>query len=187
VLPYREDWLMGYTTEFDGTISISPPLNAQEIAYLRQFAASRRMGRVSGPYVVDGAHPLLPHQDPDVLDHNEPPAGQPGLWCQWEPTQDGAALRWNGVEKFYYSVEWMTYLIDTFLKPGAVLESELASPVPGHHYPDEFRHFTFDHELNGVVDAQGEVDDDRWLLVVAGNTVAVIPAVFTELPRGAGP
>ena len=30
---------MGYTTEFDGGVSISPPLNAREIAYLRKFAA----------------------------------------------------------------------------------------------------------------------------------------------------
>jgi hypothetical protein len=32
---------MGYTTEFAGSVSISPPLNAHEIAYLRKFAASR--------------------------------------------------------------------------------------------------------------------------------------------------
>jgi protein tyrosine phosphatase (PTP) superfamily phosphohydrolase (DUF442 family) len=32
----------GHTTEFDGSVSISPPLNAHEIAYLRKFAASGR-------------------------------------------------------------------------------------------------------------------------------------------------
>ena len=36
---------MGYTTEFEGSVSISPPLNAHEISYLRKFAASRRMDR----------------------------------------------------------------------------------------------------------------------------------------------
>lgn len=54
--------------------------------------------------------------------------GQPGLRCQWEPTEDGTAIKWNGEEKFYKSPEWMTYLIDTFLKPAAALASELASP-----------------------------------------------------------
>jgi hypothetical protein len=39
---------MGYTTEFDGSVSISPPLNAHEIAYLRKFAASRRMAVLRG-------------------------------------------------------------------------------------------------------------------------------------------
>ena len=65
----------------------------------------------------------------------------------------------------------MTYLIDLFLKPGAVVASELANLVPGRHYSAEFWHFTFDHELNGVIDAQGEDDDDRWRLVVTGNAV----------------
>jgi hypothetical protein len=79
-------------------------------------------------------------------------------------------------EKFYNSEERMTYLIDLFLKPDAMLASELANPVPGRHYSAEFRHFTFDHELNGVIDAQGEDDDDRWRLVVTGNTVTSVRA-----------
>jgi hypothetical protein len=167
---------MGYTTEFDGSVSISPPLNAHEIAYLRKFAASRRMDRARGPYFVDGSGPFGQGHDDDIRDFNKPPGGQPGLWCRWEPTKDGTAITWSGVEKFYNSEEWMTYLIDLFLKPGAVLASELANPVPGRHYSAEFRRFTFDHELNGVIDAQGEDDDDRWRLVVTGNTVTSIRA-----------
>jgi hypothetical protein len=53
---------------------------------------------------------------------------------------------------------------------------ELANPVPGRHYSAELRHFTFDHELNGVIDAQGEDDDDRSLLVVTRNTVTSVRA-----------
>ena len=49
---------MGYTTEFEGSVSISPPLNAHEIAYLRKFAASRRTARARGPYFVDGSGPF---------------------------------------------------------------------------------------------------------------------------------
>ena len=48
---------MGYTTEFEGSVGISPPLNAHEIAYLRKSAASRRMDRTRGPYFVDGSGP----------------------------------------------------------------------------------------------------------------------------------
>ena len=92
---------MGYTTEFDGSVSISPPLNAHEIAYLRKFAASRRMDRARGPYFVDGSGPFGQGHDDDIRDFNKPPAGQPGLWCWWEPTKDGTAIKWNGVEKFY--------------------------------------------------------------------------------------
>ena len=61
------------------------------------------------------------------------------------------------MEKFYNSEEWMTYLIDLFLKPGAVIATELANPVPGRHYSAEFWHFTFDHELNGVIDARAKM------------------------------
>jgi len=167
---------MGYTTEFDGRVSVSPPLNRHEIVYLLKFAATRRMDRTRGPYFVDGSGPFGQGRDDDIQNFNQPPTGQPGLWCQWEPTEDGTAIRWNGEEKFYDSADWMTYVIDTFLKPGAVLASELASPEPGHHYPEEFRHFTFDHELNGVIDARGEDDDDQWQLVVTRNTVTSVRA-----------
>jgi hypothetical protein len=173
---------MGYTTEFDGWVTVSPPLNAHEIAYLRRFATSRRMDRTRGPYFVDGSGPFGQGRDDDIEDFNQPPAGQPGLWCQWEPTDDGTAIGWNGEEKFYKSAEWMTYLIDTFLKPGAVLASELASPVPGRHYSEEFGHFTFDHELNGVIYARGEIDDDQWQLVVTGNTVTTVWADLPLIP-----
>jgi hypothetical protein len=83
---------MGYTTEFDGSVSISPPLNAHEIAYLRKFAASRRMDRARGPYFVDGSGPFGQGHDDDIRDFNKLPAGQPGLWCWWEPTKDGTAI-----------------------------------------------------------------------------------------------
>jgi hypothetical protein len=86
---------MGYTTEFDGSVSISPPLNAHEIAYLRKFAASRRMDRARGPYFVDGSGPF------------------------------------------------------------------------GQGHDDDIRDF---------IDAQGQDDDDRWRLVVTGNTVTSIRA-----------
>ena len=68
---------MGYTTEFEGSVSISPPLNAHEIAYLRKFAASRRMDRAHGPYFVDGSGPFGQGHDDDIRDFNKPPAGQP--------------------------------------------------------------------------------------------------------------
>jgi hypothetical protein len=57
---------MGYTTEFDGSVSISPPLNAHEIAYVRKFAASRRMDRARGPYFVDGSGPFGQGHDDDI-------------------------------------------------------------------------------------------------------------------------
>lgn len=164
---------MGYSTDFDGQVTVTPPLNAHEIAYLKQFSESRRMLRVSGPYGVDGEGFAGQDITADVRDNNSPPAEQPSLWCGWEPSEEGDAIRWNGAEKFHDGDEWMRYLISTFLCPQATVQGELANPVPGRAYPPEFSHFTFDHEVNGVIDAQGEDPEDRWCLVVTANVVTV--------------
>jgi hypothetical protein len=136
---------MGYTTEFSGTVSVVPPLNAAEVAYLRRFSVARH----------DGGEPGMPPRS---------------YYCQWVPTEDGAGLEWDQVEKFYDSVEWMAYLIDHLLRPGAV--ASLAGDP-------QFAGFTFDHVLNGVIDADGEARNDRWRLVVNDNVVRRIDAVIT--------
>jgi hypothetical protein len=79
---------MGYTTEFDGSVSISPPLNADEIAYLRKFAASRRMDRARGPYFVDGSGPFGQGPDGDIRNFNQAqmqpePGASPPLLQSW--------------------------------------------------------------------------------------------------------
>ncbi|WP_229929242.1 hypothetical protein [Kitasatospora xanthocidica] len=160
---------MGYTTEFTGRIAVDPPLNEQEIAYLRKFAGTRRMDRANGPYYVDGTGFAGQGHDADIRAFNEPPAGQPGLWCKWEPTDDGAAIEWNGQEKFYGAPEWMAYLVDHFLKPGGHARGEAG-----------FEAFTFDHVLNGVIDAQGEEPWDTWQLTVRDNAVSASEPVDPE-------
>lgn len=161
---------MGYTTEFTGQIKVDPPLSPAEITYLKRFADTRRMHRDNGPYFTGSGFAGQNHDD-DILNYNAHGPEQPGLWCKWVPTEDGTAIEWNGVEKFYDSVEWMRYLIQTFLEKGAAVQVELAAPVAGRFYPDEFKSFTFNHVLNGVIEAQGEDPDDRWVLVVDNNEV----------------
>lgn len=165
---------MGYSTKFAGRIAIVPPLNPQEIAYLRKFAGTRRMHRERGPYFVDGTGYAGQGHDPDIIDFNEPGDGQPGLWCHWVPTDDGAGLEWDGGEKFYYATDWMQYLIDHFLKSGAVAQEHMRSAAMSH-IPDGFASFTFDHVLNGVVAAQGEEPEDQWQLTVENNQVTDSP------------
>lgn len=149
---------MGYTTEFKGRIEIEPPLSPAEIAYLTKFSDTRRMERKNGPYYCGTGYGGQDNE-PDIINYNGPPEGQPGLWCQWVPTEDGTALEWNGAEKFYNSAEWMAYLIDHFLKPGAIGKNADGSVVFG------------DHICNGTILAQGEDIEDRWLLSVDGNMV----------------
>lgn len=153
---------MGYTTEFSGRIEISPPLDQNEIDFINKFSGSRRMARKSGPYTVVDDGNFGQTRSDDIIDYNRPPEGQPGLWCQWVPTDDGTALEWDGSEKFYNSEEWMTYLIDHFLRPAAIAQVELPF-------------LQANHTLNGVIKAQGEEMDDRWKLVVTDNVVTTQP------------
>lgn len=157
---------MGYTTTFTGEIRIDPPLNDAERSYLRKFCGSRRIQRPGGPYALDSAD-----DDRRDIDQSEPPLGQPGLYCRWTPSDDGTALLWDGMEKFYRSSEWMQYLIDTFLRPGASLRTEMRVTGADHH-PPEFGMFTFDHVLNGTVVAHGQ-DGAVWRIEVLDNEVAV--------------
>ncbi|WP_017593775.1 hypothetical protein [Nocardiopsis potens] len=173
---------MGYTTVFSGQVAVTPPLNEHEIAYLTKFSRTRRVDRENGPYYVEdasgggtrdasgyatrGASSRVTERAADVRDADRPPEGQPELWCQWVPTEDGAAIVWDEVEKFYGAEEWMRYLIDHFLKPGARAQAD-PGPVP----PAEFARFTFDHSVSGVIEAEGEDFEDRWRLVVEDNRV----------------
>lgn len=158
---------MGYTTEFEGQIEIVPPLPFGLITYINDFCNVRHMKRDSkklinqfggnmgfgGNYGVDGEFFIggkgFAGQDNDdtILEYNYPPDTQPGLWCDWEITEDGRFIQWNGAEKFYDSDEWMAYLINNFI-------------------PKE-------HECNGIIHAFGEDRYDVWDLVVENNKVRV--------------
>jgi hypothetical protein len=138
---------MGYTTKFTGHVDVTPPLNATEVAFLKNFADE------------DNRH------DP----------GAPGSYCDWQPTEDGAGIEWNRTEKFRYAEEWMRYLIDQFLKQGAVA-STIDDP--------QFAGLTFDHIVNGTIEAQGEERDDLWRLVVTNNVVSrVDPSIVYPDPN----
>jgi hypothetical protein len=149
---------MGYRTYFEGSISITPPLSHEEIAYLKTFAGTRRMNRREGPYFAKDDGDLGQSRTPGIINFNEPPEGQPGLWCQWVPTDDGTELEWDGGERFYDAPEWMMYLIDHFLRPDCLAALKVPGIVGGHI-------------LNGTIKAQGEEMNDRWLLIVKNNKV----------------
>ncbi len=84
-----------------------------------------------------------------ISDDNNPPASQPGLWCQWFINADGD-LVWDGGEKFYDYVEWLEYLISNFFKPEGMV-------------------------LSGKCMYIGERRDDWGYISVENNTVTRIP------------
>jgi len=151
---------MGYTTYFDGAITIEPPLNEMEIAYLNKFSETRRMDREKGPYYC-GRGMCGQDHEADIRNYNCPPAGQPSLWCQWIATPEGDAIRWDDGEKFYKATEWMQYIIDHFLGK---------DPLAKLNQPEEFV-FLQGHTLNGEIFATGEESGDNWKIVVKDNIV----------------
>jgi len=158
---------MGYTTEFEGAFTVSPPLSAEEVDFLFKFSQTRRMDREQGPYYVDDPHWL----GGEGVYVNRPPAGQPGLWCQWEPSDDGTEIQWDGSEKAYDMVEWIIYLIDHFLRPGCLAASELPF-------------LQANHLVNGVVDAHGEDPTDHWRIKIKDNVVTVVGLELKEVQHG---
>jgi hypothetical protein len=154
---------MGYTTDFVGHIDIQPALNQDEVEYLSAFSLSRRFDRPEGPYAVPGNPRAEKPMDFDVDTYNRPAPGQPQLWCQWVPCWDGCCLSFDGQEKFYAPVDWMRYLIDHFLKPGALASG---SDLP------EFEHFTFDHRLGGIVVGCRRDNKELFAINVRDNEVS---------------
>lgn len=161
---------MGYHTEFEGYVAVSPPLNTAEVAYLTRFNDSRRWDRSTGPYDTDDAGYYTSGNNDR---RNKPTPGQPDLWCPWTPTPDGTALAWDGTEKPYEGEAWMAYLINHFLKPEAVVQVRLPGGlVPAEWIlPKEFESFTFNHTCIGGFHARGDEPSDTWTLIVRDNVV----------------
>lgn len=123
-----------------------------------------------------------PGADDSVLDYNHPPGdpgmqhggdfmddfniylvereeardngAQPGLWCQWVPSEDGTSIIWDDGEKFYEYTRWLVYLIENFLKPWGYI-------------------------LNGEVNWHGEESSDQGCIFVKNNEVRAVAAEIT--------
>jgi hypothetical protein len=159
---------MGYTTEFSGSFSLDKPLLASHSAYLHKFATTRRMERKQtiasklpdpvreaaglpigkqGAYFVGGGGDFGQGTDASIVNSNGAPDGQPGLWCQWVPTETDDGIEWDGGEKFYDYTKWLAYIIEHFLMPWGYI-------------------------LDGEVEWFGEDRDDRGIIIVENNIIS---------------
>ena len=159
---------MGYTTYFDGEFTLDKPLTLAQYGYLKAFNESRRMIRnefvtagrddpkriavglpvgKDGQYFVGEGGFMGQDGGEDVLDQNRPPPGQPGLWCQWTPSEDGTKIVHDEGEKFYDYVEWLEYIVAHFLMPWGLT-------------------------LNGEVKWDGEESSDVGIIRVVDNVVS---------------
>ena len=146
---------MGYTTDFTGKFKLNKKLDAETHEFLNKLASTRRMARnidgygVDGEFYVDGGGDYGQGYDDNIIDHNSPPRSQPGLWCQWVPSDDGLSIAWDGGEKFYEYVAWIEYIIAKVLKPKG-------------------------YKLTGVVKWYGEDISDIGAIEITDNKVKVL-------------
>ncbi len=79
---------------------------------------------------------------------------QPGLWCNWEISEYGTTLEWDGGEKFYEYVAWLKYYINHFFSKWGVM-------------------------LNGEITWTGEESSDLGKIIVTDNVVDVKTGTIT--------
>lgn len=115
---------MGYHTEFYGHFDISPALPPEKIKELNDFCEQY---------------------------HNEDEQRRLGIKfsynCDWQFSEDGTKMAWNGCEKSYEMLQWANVLLKR---------------MPGH-------------ELAGTIRADGEEYGDVWLMVAEGRKVVRKP------------
>lgn len=173
---------MGYTTDFTGCFTLDRQLDPLHHEYLTKFANTRRMKRshfalcgndflhvevglgvgTEGEYFVDGGGSHGQDREDSIVDYNSPPATQPGLWCQWVPTEDGNEIEWDGGEKFYDYVKWLEYLIAHFLN-------------------------RWGYTLNGRVHWRCERTEEIGTIVVEDNVVTVLRGSHVVYEKESGP
>ena len=157
---------MGYTTDFNGSLSVNPPASEELVNYINTFSGTRRMGRdvatlqrlykgehgfegnygENGEYFAKDDGQFGQTRDESIQNYNGSPTSQPGLWCQWVLTEDGESLEWDGGEKFYSYIEWLEYMIKHFFEPKG-------------------------HKLNGEIQWWGESSGDVGTIYVKDNKV----------------
>ena len=147
---------MGYTTDFDGEVKTDRPVDDKTYELINGLNRTRRMKRKIEGYGVEGEFyvdpdPLSCGQDfenPNVIDSNNPPSTQPGLWLQWKMMDDRQTIEWDGGEKFYAYTDWMEYIIDKILAPAG-------------------------YKVNGTIAWSGEEVGDNGEIIVVDNIVTV--------------
>lgn len=157
---------MSYTYDLFGKLSISPPLNADQVAYIQEFSGSYRhkfapkwqswpnplREAVGLPVGIEGEYiSSAMGTGADFIDNcmevdTDTPNKQPSFQCCWTTTAKGTALHWNKLGRTFAPTQWLEYMIEHFFKPWGVT-------------------------LNGKVECHGEDKRDRTLIVVNNNCV----------------
>lgn len=196
---------MGFSTTYLGRLDIEPPLNDAEVQWLCAYAEIDRR-YFTDPYEVPmNPRAFLLEQSQqqeeerlaaaarptkrgrrtkarDAFTTLMPGDGSPYPHLDWKPCPTGCCLGWDfTTEKSRMAEAWLQYLIDQFLRPGAVASTS-GSP--------DFDTFTFDHVLKGTIAAERDDTRELWLIRCVDNQIVTERIVGPDpmpwdLPRGA--
>lgn len=145
-----------YDTKFKGKFEFREPVEKDIVKIINGLSNTRRMVRdedlleeLTGEYFgIEGEFYVPENSDDEtaVIDCNNPPSDQPGLWLNWEITEDGKYLQWNGAESFRFYLEWLDYLANNFFVTNNI-------------------------SLNGSVEYQGWDERDCGTIIIEDNQV----------------
>lgn len=162
---------MGYETNFSGAFKITPQLEEKHRAYLDAFGSTRRMRRnpkitatmedklreavglpvgPEGDFYVGDTKDLGQNHTSDIVDYNNEPSAQHGLWCGWSPNEEGTELYAQDGKNYSY-IEWLKYIVENFLTP-------------------------WGYSLTGEVEWSGRQNGDMGKIKVTDNKVKVLRA-----------
>lgn len=180
------EWLTAYA-EVDRRSFTDPyevPMNPRAFRVARELerraAAERPVAPRPGPGGGRGRGRSR-RVEPDPFTTLTPGDGSPYPHLDWTPCTTGCCLHWDsGSEKSRMAEPWLGYLIEHFLRPGALASSSGRS---------DFTEFTFDHRLNGIIAAERDDTRELWLIACRDNelsTVQLVPPdpMPWDLPQG---
>lgn len=144
---------MGYQTDFIGYLQVLPELNADERDLVNQ---------ISGSVYADRRATGLRALNEDEADVMALRAAAPQGWSNWCACPQGCCLSYDGGDKANQMVPWLTFLMSTFLTPGAAASDRAGLEA-----------FTCDHLLNGMVIGSRRDNRELYSITVRDNAVEV--------------
>ena len=138
---------MGYNTCFEGSINIDKPVDEETKKLLHGLNTTRRMKRNVNKLAellnisVENCIELYGDQGQlyfnndgemgqsitkDIVNYNDPPTSQPGLWCNWRLNEQNNTIEWDEGDKFYDFIEWMEYLVKILSNRGYILNGQIS-------------------------------------------------------------
>lgn len=140
---------MSFYTETNKVYTLSPPLNSNQVEYLKSFSNERHCLRdesylslksefvreqVGLPVGKDGLYCVYGSNFTNFSDHMEDEAvidlnirakECPELYCSWVPTNDGTILYWMNGEISHCIEEWLVFIEKHFLSIWGINITEL--------------------------------------------------------------